>query len=150
MEITKKELVRIIEQEVNKVRVKGPVSQKRLVPDFPKDIPSSDVATGVVELYKSVDAISTSIMEMSARIDGIEKVIKELSGDVKRNRVMHQVKKSTDYANIDPEDPHIESLQDQIDNIFELVFAIADGLPEDIVADIEAEMEAKEEGEGEE
>jgi hypothetical protein len=145
MKIAKEELVKVIEQEANKARVKGPVSQDRLVPDFPKDIPSSDIATGVVELYRSVDAMSTSIMEISARIDGIQKAIKELSGDVKRNRTMHQVKKSTDYANIDPEDPYIESLQDQIDNISELVFAIADGLPEDIVADIEAEMEAKEE-----
>ena len=123
---------------------------KRLVPDFPKDIPSSDIATGVVELYDSVDAMSTSIMQISARIDGLQEAIKKVSSEAARNRAMHQVKKSTDYANVDPEDPYIESLQDQIDNISELVFAIADGLPEDIVADIEAEMEAKEEGEGEE
>ena len=78
MKITKKELVRIIEQEVNKVRFpKGPIDQKRLVPDFPKNIPSSDIATGVVELYDSVDAISTSIMEMSARIDGMERGMQE-------------------------------------------------------------------------
>ena len=144
MKITKKELVRIIEQEVNKVRFpKGPIDQKRLVPDFPKDIPSSDVATSVVELYRSVDAISTSVMQMSARIDGIEKVIKELSGDVKRNRVMHQVKKSTDYAKIDPEDPNIEMLQDQVNNLFRLFFDLTENLPEDIMAHVEAELEAK-------
>tara|TARA_R110001599_G_C11753719_1_gene609365 strand:- start:32 stop:490 length:459 start_codon:yes stop_codon:yes gene_type:complete len=152
MKTTKEELIRIIEQEVNKVRVKGPLSQNRLVPDFPKDIPSSDIATGVVELYRSVDAISTSIMQISARIDGLVKVVKELAEDVKRNRAMHQVKKSGvfDYANIDPEDPYIEGLQDQINIISELVYTIVDGLPEDIVADIEAAMPPEEEEEDKE
>lgn len=149
MKITKKELVRIIEQEVNKVRFpKGPIDQKRLVPDFPKDIPSSDVATSVVELYRSVDAISTSVMEMSARIDGIEKVIKELSGDVKRNRVMHQVKKSTDYAKIDPEDPLFEGLQGQIETLFEMLTAMLEALPEDVEAQMNASLsDNPEEGE---
>ena len=149
MKITKEELVRIIEQEVSKVRVKGPVSQKRLVPDFPKNIPSSDIATGMVELYDSVDAISTSVMEMSARIDGIEKVIKELSGDVKHNfKGLKHVLARPYYAQTDPEDPYIEALQHQIDTISELVYAIVDGLPEDIIADIEAAMPPEEEEEG--
>ena len=87
MKITKKELMRIIKEEVNKVRVKGPVSQKRLVPDFPKGIPSSDVATSVVELFRSVDAMSTSIMQMSARIDGIQEAIKKISSQVARNEL---------------------------------------------------------------
>ena len=54
MKITKKELMRIIKEEVNKARVKRPVDEKR-----------------------SVDATSASIMEMSARIDGMERGMQE-------------------------------------------------------------------------
>jgi len=141
MKITKKELVRIIEQEVNKVRFpKGPIDQKRLVPDFPKDISSSDIATGVVELYDSVDAISTSIMEMSARIDGIQEAIKKISIQVADNRKMHQVKKATDYAKIDPDDPMLEVLQGQIETLFEIITAMLEALPEDVEAEMDASL----------
>jgi hypothetical protein len=151
MKITKKELVRIIKEEVNKVRVKGPVSQKRLVPDFPKDIPSSDVATGVVELYKSVDAISTSIMEMSARIDGIEKVTKELSGDVKHNRKYTSfLANQATNPRIDPDDPMFEVLSGQIEGLYEMFGQMLDAFPEDLVAAIDAQMKDSEEEEGEE
>lgn len=144
MKIAKKELIRIIKEEIKNKKTK-PVKYTVQPVEYPASTGKTDAADNIEELYRSVYGLGDSVMQMSARIDGIQKAIKELSGDVKRNRTMHQVKKSTDYANIDPEDPYIESLQDQIDNISELVFAIADGLPEDIVADIEAEMEAKEE-----
>jgi hypothetical protein len=147
MKITKEELVRIIREEVKNKKTK-PVKYTVQPVEYPTSSGKTDAADNIEELYRSVYGISNSVMQMSARIDGIEKVIKELSGDVKRNRVMHQVKKSTDYANIDPEDPSIEALQHQIDINSELVYAIVDGLPEDIVADIEAEMKAKEEAEG--
>ena len=141
MKIAKEELVRIIKEEVNKVRVKGPVSQKRLVPDFPKDIPSSDIATGMVELYDSVDAMSTSIMQMSARIDGIEKVVKELSGDVKHNRKVS--KRALDQAfdsPVDPDDPYIEALVDQIEVLYEIITAMLEALPEDVEAEMDASL----------
>jgi len=150
VKITKKELVRIIEQEVNKVRFpKGPIDQKRLVPDFPKDIPSSDVATSVVELYRSVDALSTSIMQMSARIDGIQKVIKELSGDVKRNhKGLKHVLARPYYTQIDPDDPLFEALQGQIETLFEMLTAMLEALPEDVEAQMNASLsDNPEEGE---
>ena len=150
MKITKKELVRIIEQEVNKVRFpKGPIDQKRLVPDFPKDIPSSDIATSVPELFRSVDAISTSIMQMSARIDGIEKVIQELLGDVKHNRKVS--KRALDQAfdsPVDPDDPYISAIVGQIEVLHEILESMLDALPEDVEAQMDAQMKAKEEEEG--
>ncbi len=85
-------------------------------------------------------------MQMSARIDGIEKVIKELSGDVKRNRVMHQVKKSTDYAKIDPDDPMLEVLQGQIETLFEIITAMLEALPEDVEAEMDASLADNPEG----
>ena len=141
MKITKKELMRIIKEEVNKVRIKGPLDQKRLVPDFPKDIPSSDVATSVVELYRSVDAISTSVMEMSARIDGIQEAIKKISSQVARNKLNTSLLRDKDTS-VDWDDSVIVRLRANHDILFEMVEAMYNGLPEDLQADIEAEHEA--------
>ena len=142
MKITKKELMRIIKEEVNKVRVKGPVSQKRLVPDFPKDIPSSDVATSVVELFRSVDAMSTSIMQMSARIDGIQEAIKKISSQVARNE-LNTNRLRDKGTSVDWDDPVIGMLNSNNDRLLEIIEAIYNALPEDLQADIEAGYEAK-------
>ena len=149
MNITLQELKNIIKEEKKKVRVKGPVDQKRLVPDFPKDIPSSDVATGVVELYRSVDAMSTSIMQISARIDGIEKVIKDLSGDLEHTRKgLKHVMARPHYTRIDPDDPLFEVLQGQIETLFEMLTAMLEALPEDVEAQMNASLsDNPEEGE---
>jgi len=147
MKITKKELMRIIKEEVNKVRVKGPVSQKRLVPDFPKDIPSSDVATSVVELFRSVDAMSTSIMQMSARIDGIQEAIKKISSQVARNE-LNTNRLRDKGTSVDWDDPVIGMLNSNNDRLLEIIEAIYNALPEDLQADIEAGYEAKYEEEG--
>ena len=131
MKITKKELMRIIKEEVNKVRVKGPVSQKRLVPDFPKDIPSSDVATSVVELFRSVDAMSTSIMQMSARIDGIQEAIKKISSQVARNE-LNTNRLRDKGTSVDWDDPVIGMLNSNNDRLLEIIEAIYNALPEDL------------------
>jgi hypothetical protein len=149
MKITKEELVRIITEEVKNKKTK-PVKYTVQPVEYPTSTGKTDAADNIEELYRSVYGISNSVMQMSARIDGIEKVVKELSGDVKRNRAMHQVKKSTDYAKIDPDDPMFEVLSGQIEGLYEMFGQMLDAFPEDLVAAIDAQMKDSEEEEGEE
>lgn len=149
MKITKEGLLRIIKEEIKNNRTKVVTGTYEPV-EYPTSTGKTDPVDDIEELYRSVYATADSVTQMTARIDGIEKAIEKLASQVADNRKMHQVKKATDYAKIDPEDPYIELLEDQINNLQKIVFAMVDELPEDIMADIEAKMGPEEEDDDEE